>query len=241
MGGNKVFKRKKYGNDNVEKFLFINKKNFEKNNKERKIPNRKPISEKILRNLYLNENKSMFEISLILKTSLHKVDYWMTKYSIPVRNQSDATYVKRNPNGDPFIISKPKTIDDALLFGLGLGLYWGEGNKLNKNSIRLGNTDPELIKNFMKFLDVFYGIKKEKLRFGLQIFNDTKKDGALLFWCRKLNIDNNQFQKVIVTKSRGKGTYKRKIKHGVLTVYFHNKKLREVIEKELKKLGYNNT
>jgi len=32
------------------------------------------------------------------------------------------------------------------------------------------------------------------------------------------------------------GTYKRKIKHGVLTIYYNNKKLRDILCKEIKNL-----
>jgi len=55
-----------------------------------------------------------------------------------------------------------------------------------------------------------------------------------------LEVNNSQFQKVVITQPRGKRTHRKKIKHGVLTVYFHNKKLRDVLIKELQKLGLNN-
>jgi len=178
----------------------------------------------------------MQEIADILGVSLHKVSYWMDKHKIERRSRSEATYLKHNPDGDPFKFKKPVNIKSAELMGLGLGLYWGEGTKANKNSVRLGNTDPDLINKFIEFLTRIYSIDKGKLKFGLQIFSDIDPEKALLFWIDNLGVNRKQFQRPVVTPSRGKGTYRRKLEYGVLTVYFNNKKLRDALMDELKKL-----
>ncbi len=186
-----------------------------------------------LRNLYLGKNKSTNEIAQILKVSERKVHYWLHKYNIPKRSISEAIYVKHNPQGDPFHIKSIKTVEDSKLLGFGLGLYWGEGNKRNPNSIRLGNTNPSLIRKFLEFLIVILGINKNKLRFGLQIFSDIDPQGALNYWMNELEtfkIKRNQFHKVIVTPSSVVGTYKEKSKYGVLTVYFCNIKLKKILD-----------
>lgn len=175
----------------------------------------------------------MKEISNKTSWSYRRVTYWMNKYNIPRRTQSEATYVKRNPKGDPFKIKNKLTPEEMELKGLGLGLYWGEGTKKDKCSIRLGNSDPKLIKKFIEFLIKIYGIQIKKLKFGLQIFNDTDPHKALKFWADSLKAKLEQFQKVVITPSRGLGTYKKKTEYGVLTVYYHNKKLRDIINKML--------
>lgn len=179
--------------------------------------------------LYIKEGKSMQEIARILSCSVHKIAYWMDGYNILRRSISDAIYRKHNPNGDPFLVHKPKTLKEKELFGLGIGLYWGEGNKANENSIRLGNTDPKLIYKFIEFLVKIYKIDRRKLKFGLQIFSDMDPAEALSFWIKKTGAKQSQFQKVIVTPARGIGTYRKKTKHGVLTVHYNNKKLRDII------------
>ncbi|MDE2001384.1 MAG: hypothetical protein KGI60_02330 [Patescibacteria group bacterium] len=157
----------------------------------------------------------------------------MDKHQIPIRTQSEATYIKRNPDGDPFRLVMPRNSDEAKLFGLGLGLYWGEGTKANKNSIRLGNTDPGIIINFIRFLEKFFSIRKKDLKFGLQIFSDVNPQEALDFWIKRLKIKNSQLNKPIITKSRSLGTYRKKSKYGVMTVMFHNKKSRDALIKLL--------
>ena len=183
----------------------------------------------ILKKLYLKEKKSVFEIAGLLKCSESKVNYWIRKYKIPKRSISDAIYIKHNPKGDPFRVNMPKNLEETKLFGLGLGLYWGEGNKANKNSIRLGNTDPKLIKNFIEFLIKFFSIKKSDLKFGLQIFSDIDVEVALDFWVKMLKIKKDQIGKPIITKSGSIGTYRKKSEYGVMTVMYHNKKMRNLL------------
>lgn len=196
------------------------------------------ITKSELEDLYLKKGNSMQAIAKRLRCSSNRVKYWMSLHQIPIRTISQAVYLKHNPEGDPFKIKKLSNSEDHFLMGLGLGLYWGEGTKSNKYSVRLGNTDPALIKAFIKFLSEVFSISKKDLRFGLQLFNDINPREALAFWQSQLGVDPAQFQKVVKTPSRGEGTYKRKIKHGVLTVYYHNKKLRDMICGELKNIGF---
>jgi hypothetical protein len=112
---------------------------------------------------------------------------------------------------------------------MGIGLYWGEGTKANKASIRLGNTDPKLLNTFIQFLVRFFNVKKSDMKFGLQIFTDIDTQEAMDFWTRTLKIQKSQFNKVIVTPSGSIGTYKKKSAYGVLTVMYHNSKLRNAV------------
>ena len=189
-----------------------------------------------IKKLYVNNKKSSAEIAKIFNCSERAVNYWLTRYEVKKRSISEAVYLKNNPNGDPFKIRTIKTVQDAKLLGLGLGLYWGEGNKKSKNSVRLGNTDPKLIKKFLEFLMRICGIEKKKLRFGLQVFSDMNTDQTLRFWLKELRgygINRSQFFKVTVTPSRSLGTYKEKSKFGVMTVHFCNTKLKNLIDKML--------
>lgn len=171
----------------------------------------------------------MAEIAGLSGCSIHKIVYWMDVHQIKRRSRSDAIYIKNHPNGDPFEIRPIVTIEDAWLQGLGLGLYWGEGNKANKWSIRLGNTDPELLNHFIMFLTQRFSIKKEDLSFGLQIFTDINPDEAMLYWTQKLDVPASQFIRPTVTISGSIGTYRQKSQYGVATVMYHNIKLRDIL------------
>ena len=184
-----------------------------------------------LEKLYLKDGFSVSQIADKFSVSEHKINYWLSKYSIEKRTISEAMYLKLNPNGDPFCYQAPRSRAEWVLFGLGIGLFWGEGNKRNKSSIRLGNTDPRLIRTFLIFLDKIFRVNRAKLRFGLQVFSDISPEVARKYWMEKLNIPLSQFHKVIVTPTRNIGTYKYKSKYGVLTVHFANTKLKKAIDK----------
>lgn len=194
------------------------------------------ITKEILFELYIKKKYSSNKIAKKLGCLEGKVNYWLKKFEIKKRTISEAIYDWHNPNGDPFKVHKIENPEELFLAGLGLGLYWGEGNKKNKYSIRLGNSDPDVIIYFIKFLQEIYGVDKKDLRFAIQVFSDMNIKENLGFWSRKLKISISQFYKTIVTPSRGVGTYREKSKYGVLTVHFNNKKLRDILFKEIEKL-----
>lgn len=179
--------------------------------------------------MYVIEKASMSEIAQKLHCSVHRVAYWMDRHQIVRRTISEAIYQKHNPNGDPFKVKVIKSLPDTMLLGLGLGLYWGEGNKANKHSIRLGNTDPTLVRTFINFLIQLFGVNKDDLHFGLQIFTDIDPVSALAYWTKELGVKPSQFYKITVTISGSIGTYRKKSQYGVITVHYHNKKLRDII------------
>ena len=187
------------------------------------------VKKELLESLYLDKKFSVSQIAEKLGYSHTGINYLFKKFNIKKRTIGESIYLKWNPKGDPFEVALPQTPEDYFLFGLGLGLFWGEGTKRSPHSVRLGNTDPDLIKVFVIFLIKFFKIKKSKLRFGLQLFNDISEDEAKKFWMKKLSISDKQFYKTIISISGKKGTYKNKVKYGVLTVYFNNKKLRDFI------------
>ena len=172
---------------------------------------------------------SMKEISERTGWKYEKIVYWMRKYGIPRRSRSAATYLKRNPKGDPFRIKTKLNKNEILLKGIGLGLYWGEGDKSEHVGVRISNSDPKLIKKFKEFLIKICGVKKEKFRYSLTIFNDSNKEKAIEFWTKNLKIKKNQLGKVTVIPPQGKGIYRKKNEFGVLLICVNNKKLKEKV------------
>lgn len=199
------------------------------------------IKKEILVQLYRGQKSSMQDVASQLHCSLHQVQYWLKKYKIKARSRSEALYQKYNPNGDPFKMKESLNKDDMFLLGMGLGLWWGEGSKLHHGTIRLGNTDPRLIKMFVNFLVHICGVKPEKVRYGLQIFSDLDPKLAKQFWIENLDIHPDQFfPKIVVTASGKLGTYRKKSPYGVLTVYCANIKLRKNLDGLMEKYAFRN-
>lgn len=191
------------------------------------------VKKSLLRELYVDRNLSMMQISKQLGCSHHKIAYWMNEYKIERRSRSQASYLFHNPKGDPFTIKQPSTTEEKILYGVGLGLYWGEGTKANRNAVRLGNTDPALIRIFIRFLTELCGVNIKSLRFFIQIFSDVNPEEALAYWVEAVSVPARQFYRPIVTPSGAVGNYRVKNKYGVVTIYFGNTKLRNWLVKEV--------
>ena len=160
----------------------------------------------------------------------------MDKCNIPRRSPSEAAYLKWNPNGDPFKIKNKLNKNETLLSGLGLGLYWGEGDKSSNTQVRMSNTDPYLLKKFKEFLVKICGVKEEKFKYSLVMFNDSNEMEAIKFWKAQFGIKKHQLGKIINIPPQGKGTYKKKSQFGVLTISVCNKKLKEKIFEMIKEI-----
>ena len=187
------------------------------------------MNKNILKNLYLIKKLSTAEIAKKYNCSQTKINYWLAFYKIKKRTISEAIYQKNNPRGDPFVFDSPNTLHEMFLFGLGLGVFWGEGSKKNPHAVRLSNSDPELIKKFIDFLVNIYHIDKNKLRFQILSYDDLHPSRLVSFWGKYLSVKKAQFFKTTILKKRGDGTYHEKMKHGVLIVNFGNMKLRNLI------------
>lgn len=177
--------------------------------------------------------KSMSEIATKFQCSVNKVVYWMNKYNISRRTHSEATYSKRNPNGDPFKIKSPLSSSDKMLLGLGLGIYWGEGTKVDKHSVKVTNTNPKMILAFKKFLINICGYDIDKIGYSIICFNDTDPSTSRDYWSRVLETPPQKFGKITQIPTQGKGTYKRKSQYGVCTISANNFKLKNWISKQI--------
>lgn len=167
----------------------------------------------------------MSDIARNLHCSIHKVVYWMEKYDLKRRNHSDATYLKENPHGDPFHIKKQLTPTDKLLLGLGMGIYLGEGNKVIKHALRVSNTNPLILRTFLRFLFTICRFNKSRISTSIVCFNDTTPESARAYWSKQLQLSPSKFGKITQIPPQGKGTYKRKSQFGVCTVQANNIKL----------------
>lgn len=193
------------------------------------------IKKKQLSSLY-RSGRSMAEIAEMEHCSIHTVVYWMEKYNIPRRNHSEATYQKENPSGDPFHIRKKLNRKNYLLYGLAMGLFWGEGTKATAYSVRLTNTDPSMIKIFRFFLIQICQVPMEKIHYSIVVFNDTDPLYAAKYWANELEISDNKFGTIVSIPPQGKGSYKKKSLYGVCSITVSNIKLKAWITDQLEQL-----
>ena len=101
------------------------------------------------------------------------------------------------------------------LFLAGLMLYWGEGDKVTKHVTRLINTDPQMIRLFVLFLQKACRIPREKIRAQAIIYPDLDPEGCIVRWSKAAGISRDSFTKCSVIVGRHKT---KRLSHGTCTV-----------------------
>ena len=81
-------------------------------------------------------------------------------------------------------------------------LYWGEGGKGDFN---ITNTDPELVRVFVKGLKDVFGIKTDDFRVSIRTYEDLDKDKCLDFWSKITGVSKDKFVNVNVLKGKKEG------------------------------------
>lgn len=110
------------------------------------------------------------------------------------------------------------------LFSTAIAAYWGEGDKLSKNQVRMTNTDPAMLKIFVVFLETLCDIPREKMRLALFTYSDLSEKTCKRYWSRQLGLKN--FHKTQVLPGRHET---RRLPHGVCTVVVSNSYLKKKI------------
>lgn len=107
-------------------------------------------------------------------------------------------------------------------FIAGVALYWAEGFK-NIHEHRLGfcNSDPNMIRFYVHWLEKCIGIKKEELvmRLTLNKIYKDKTEEIEKYWANKIGISLNQFTKPFYQESKWKRQYNTNNYHGVLRIH----------------------
>ncbi|MEX2052721.1 MAG: hypothetical protein WD898_00645 [Candidatus Paceibacterota bacterium] len=115
------------------------------------------------------------------------------------------------------------------LFLAGLMLYWGEGEKQKKSSqVRLGNSEPEMIKIFYLFLKNVLNIESDKIFAWLLLYPDLVDSVQKNFWSKTTGIPQERFKKSIYIKGRHPT---KRLSYGVCTVVVSSRALKERVLK----------
>ncbi len=105
------------------------------------------------------------------------------------------------------------------LFMLGLGLYWGEGNKKYDHT-RIVNSDPDIILSSIKWFKEICGLSNKNFTISLSLYPDSNIAECLNFWSKKTGIPLENFRKTQVDRRKNKTATKRgKLPYG--TAHLH--------------------
>lgn len=105
-------------------------------------------------------------------------------------------------------------------FAAGLMLYLAEGSKTAPATIGLANTDPRIIKFFVKWLENFLKVQEDTIKFQLHLYENMDIEKEELFWRNELAVEKRQFYKTQVRKLRKASfSYKESYRHGTCSIH----------------------
>lgn len=179
-------------------------------------------------NLY-KTGYSMMLISEKMNISHNTVKYYLDKNGIPRRNLTEAGYLAHLHRFGrmSFRVKENLNSEEEKLKITGIMLYWAEGYKRNNDSsVAFSNSDPEMIKTFLRFLREICGIQEKRLRALLFLFKDQDEVYLKRRWSKILSLPIDQFNLSFIRKSRSDiGNYKRKSEFGTLLLRYNDKRL----------------
>jgi len=132
-------------------------------------------------------------------------DFWLDKRRASVyRMKKEQERARKDANRTIKTLSKRERIIIATC------LYWAEGSK---GDFSLSNTDPVLIRVYVKCLETL-GVDKRRLTINLRIFEDINKEKACEFWSKTVGIPRSRVSYVVMLGGKKKG----KLEYGMCRV-----------------------
>lgn len=107
---------------------------------------------------------------------------------------------------------------------IGSALHWAEGNKRQPRRIQISNSDPSLIKIYLRFLREIVKIPEKKLKASIRIHPNISAQSAVDFWSTITKIPRPKFQITtqISRASQGKRP-KNSLPYGTLDLRVHGR------------------
>jgi hypothetical protein len=116
------------------------------------------------------------------------------------------------------------SISDAELLRLGALLYWCEGTKHKSwrpnAPVQFANTDPGLIRLFLRFLDVL-GVPAANPVFRVAIHETADAEAAVRWWCAQIGVGVGAFRPPTIKAHRPRTNRHNRVEryHGCLSVH----------------------
>lgn len=99
-----------------------------------------------------------------------------------------------------------KSVSNRELWLIGVALYWAEGHKAKETNpserVRFTNSDPLMIKFYLKWLEKICKIFLENIDFEIYIHETANIEKAKEYWPQILNIPKEKFKKVRLKRNK---------------------------------------
>ncbi|HTW96047.1 MAG TPA: hypothetical protein VMD74_00095 [Candidatus Methylomirabilis sp.] len=191
------------------------------------------------------------DVIKLYKDSFFSVQQITEKLNLPpfkVRSILDKNLIKRRSIGDAirylnitkfnksiFRVKENLNDNEEKLKIAGVMLYWGEGTKAG-GTVTFSNSDPKMVRIFLKFLRKICGISESRVRALLHIYPDHNEKKLKYFWSQITGIPESQFSKTFIHRKSG-GSYKNTSEYGTISLRYSDKQLLVIINNWIKDLS----
>lgn len=123
--------------------------------------------------------------------------------------------------------------DREILIG-GLFLYWGEGSKTSPGTVMISNTDPAVIRYFIRWIRLL-NVPTEKMHILLHFYKDMNIEKEIKFWSKETGLSRKRFHRPWIKDSNLTDiTYKNGFGHGTCHVRVYSRELYDYVIMGLK-------
>lgn len=192
------------------------------------------------------QGKSYNQIRTLLQTSKSTLSDWLHDYpltkeqlhSLQHNQISIERYRETRLRKKELRLKKIYEIQKQKIFPLslrdifiaGMFLYWGEGTKTRNAEIGVSNTDPSIIKFFIRWATSCLGVLKNQMVVRLHLYNDMNINKEIEFWSKKIGIPRSQFRNHYIKQSSStRINYKGMFGHGTCNIKVPGARLSEEI------------
>jgi len=186
------------------------------------------IERDLLQELYIEQGLSARQVACHLGVSSKAVTYWLRKHGIKTRSHREAMALRRLKR---FHYDPPGKEKLELV---GLALFWAEGTKFKKR-VEVTNTDPELIKVFLRFLREVCQVEETSLHCRLQLHNPDFLAESLEYWSQVTDIPEERFTRRYLRPDKGGNP---KHPYGILSVCVNDTALHELLSDRIAQISF---
>jgi hypothetical protein len=218
----------------------------------------KTVEREHARQLRREEARSIKEIAAIVGASVSSVSIWVRDIELTASQRADLQ--RRNPafnrQLEAWRANTERARERRLRYqhegralarqndaghAAGAMLYWGEGDKGNKNTARISNSDPEVVRFFLGFLRRYFTVSDERIRVTCNLFADHVERQWQIeqFWLDTLELPRSCLRRstVNVYSKHSQKKRRNKLPYGTCRLAVHDTRIVQSIFGSIQEYG----
>lgn len=190
------------------------------------------LSKEIIQELYYEQGLSAQEIGTKFGHGYSQVYKFMRRYNLPCRKRNGTRQLQFLRSPLSFQKLTRLTPIQKLLYTAGLMLYWAEGRKAGKHTVDFTNSDPYMVRVFLKMLREIYNITGPRLKCMIYCYSNQDPSSLHNYWSNLLNIPLTQFTKPYIRHDYDPAKTG-KMPHGLIHIRYSDLRLLAQIKRDI--------